>query len=71
MTLDSNCNKMTYCGEKQQSGGYIFQSCDNNLTIQYKSSNSDQFRGFNLYYEVTVNGTRNSKIKFKSSSNIF
>ena len=49
---------MTYCGEKQTTGDYIFQSCDTTLKIRYKASNSGQFRGFNLFYEVTVAGVQ-------------
>jgi hypothetical protein len=58
LTFETGCGKTTYCGEKAQTAGYVFQSCSNTISVVYKSSNSNQagFRGFNLYYEVTVAG---------------
>jgi hypothetical protein len=57
LTFVSTCDSATYCGEKQLTGGYIFQSCSNTLNIKYISSSGyDEFRGFNLFYEVTIPG---------------
>ena len=56
LTLESDCSKISYCGEKLTNIGYVFTSCKKTLEISYKSSNTNSYRGFNLYYEVTVLG---------------
>ena len=53
LRLSSNCNSMTYCGEKGATGEYVFETCTNTLDIQYLASQvpNNEYRGFNFYYE--------------------
>ena len=56
LTLVSGSNGKQYCGDKSQSGDYIFLSCNSTLEIYYQASSiaSTTYRGFNLYYEGTI-----------------
>ena len=51
--FESECNSVTYCGEKSTSNDYIFETCTNSLIVTYVASQSinNDYRGFNMYYE--------------------
>ena len=61
LLLDTECGQQKYCGNKENGGTFSFVTCSNKLSISYvTSSNSDVgYRGFNIYYEATVNGNSN------------
>ena len=53
LTLFSGTSFKQYCGDKTDSGEYIYLSCNSTLEISYTSSAiiSSVYRGFSLYYE--------------------
>ena len=61
LKIASDSSERVYCGVRAKTGNNVFESTSNQLSIEYKtsSSNNGEYRGFNFYFE-----SKKKKIEF-------